>query len=242
MRNYDDEAKDVDERAYAYDFDWVVRRYLLRAFAPHLPGAEGRALELGCYRGDMTGQILEHFDRITVLEASGEMCDLVRGRFPGRVEVEHTTFEEAALPAVYDSVFLIHTLEHLDDPVGVLSRIREWLAPEGRLFVAVPNAYALSRQIAVKMGLVESPTAVTEAERKHGHRLTYDSSTLLSHLADAGLTVEEHGGVLVKGMANFQFDRALAAGIIDNAYLDGCYELGKSMPELTASLFAVCRG
>jgi 2-polyprenyl-3-methyl-5-hydroxy-6-metoxy-1,4-benzoquinol methylase len=70
----------------------------------------------------------------------------------------------AHLDAQFDAVFAIHVLEHLDDPVAVLKRCREWLAPEGRLFLAVPNAYAASRQIACGMGFVPYPLAVTRAE------------------------------------------------------------------------------
>ena len=38
-----------------------------------------------------------------------------------------------------DAVVLWHVLEHLDDPVAALRRVREWLAPGGVVLVAVPN-------------------------------------------------------------------------------------------------------
>ena len=41
-----------------------------------------------------------------------------------------STFEEVELTAQYHNIFLTHVLEHLDDPVGVLSLAHEqWLAP-----------------------------------------------------------------------------------------------------------------
>jgi 2-polyprenyl-3-methyl-5-hydroxy-6-metoxy-1,4-benzoquinol methylase len=239
MRDHNSEFQDNEGRKYAYDFDTVVRRYLLRAIGPHLQ-AGGRTLELGCFRGDMTAQILELVPSLTVVEAASELAGLVSARFPGRVRIVVSTFEDAQLDERYDNVFLVHTLEHLDDPVGVLRRIGGWLAPGGHLFVAVPNANALSRQIAVRMGLVESNAAVTPAERAHGHRRTYSEDVLLQDVRSAGLQVRAHGGVVVKALANFQFDRALQAGIIDERYLDACDELARSYPDLSASLYVVC--
>lgn len=239
MRDFNTEYQDIAQRQYAYDFDWVLRRYLLKAVSPHFsPGPN--TLELGCFQGDMTEQLLGYFDSLTVVEAASDLCAIVKSRFPEKVEVINSTFESAELTASFHNIFLIHTLEHLDDPVGTLRRVQDWLAPGGRLFVAVPNANALSRQIAVKMGLVEYNAAVTPAERDHGHRITYSMDRFEHHLRCAGLKLTHGGGLLVKTMANFQFDKALKAGIVDEAYLNGCYELGKLYPDLCASLYWVC--
>lgn len=239
MRDHNQEYQDNAGRKYSYDFDTIVRRYLLRTFAPHFNVA-GATLEMGCYRGDMTEQILGYFPAISVMEASTELAGLVKARFDGRVEVMVSTFEDAAPASKFDNIFLIHTLEHLDEPVAILSKIRSWLNPNGKLFVAVPNANALSRQIAVKMGVVEFNSAVTPAEAEHGHRCTYSMDILHSQLRRSGYQLVDHGGTVLKALANFQFDQALAQGIIGEAYLDACHELGKTYPEFCASLFAVC--
>jgi len=142
--------------------------------------------------------------------------------------------------ARYDNIFLIHTLEHLDQPAAVLRRIASWLAPGGRLFVATPNAHAASRQIAVNMGLISHAAAVTPAELAHGHRVTYSFDTLAAELGAAGLHPITRGGVFFKGLANFQLDAALQAGVINDAYLDGCYQLGLVYPDLCSTIYYVC--
>lgn len=238
-RNYDREYQDNEGRKYAYDFDTIIRRYLLSTLAPHFQRG-GRVLELGCYKGDMTAQILEHFPSLTAIEGSSELADITRARFGDKVEVVVSTFEEAQPEGRFDHVFLVHTLEHLDRPLEVLARIRDWLTPDGKLYVAVPNANALSRQIAVRMGLIEHNAAVTPAEAKHGHRCTYSLDVLLAELRKAGLHVVDHGGVIVKPLANYQFDQALAAGIVSDDYVRACHDLAKTYPDLSASLYAVC--
>ena len=134
----------------------------------------------------------------------------------------------------------MHTLEHLDDPVLVLNRINGWLTANGRLFLVVPNANAPSRQIAVRMGLVPYNSAVIESERLHGHRKTYSFDTLEHEALSGRLKVIHRGGIFFKPLAGSQFDEALAAKVISEAYLEGCYQLGMIYPDLCASIFLVC--
>ena len=98
----------------------------------------------------------------------------------------HDTIETAQFGQEFDAIFLVHTLEHLDGPVEALARIGGWLKDGGRLFVVVPNAQAASRQIAVRMGLIDTNNAVTEGERVHGHRCTFSLDTLEHTARSAG--------------------------------------------------------
>ncbi len=42
--------------------------------------------------------------------------------------------------ARYDLILLVHSLEHVDEPVAVLRSLRGQLNPHGRIFIDVPNA------------------------------------------------------------------------------------------------------
>jgi 2-polyprenyl-3-methyl-5-hydroxy-6-metoxy-1,4-benzoquinol methylase len=237
MRDYNLEYKD-NTRKYAYNFDYLLRDYMMQSFQPFL--VEGKALELGCYMGEFTVLIRKQFSDVTVVEASDELIECARERVGPDVNFIHSTFETVDLKAEYDSIFLMHTLEHLDDPVLVLDRINHWLSDRGRLFLVVPNANAPSRQIAVKMGLVPYNSAVIESERLHGHRKTYSLDTLEHEALTGGLKVMYRGGVFFKPLAGSQFDEALDAKVISQEYLDGCYRLGMLYPDLCASVFLVC--
>src|SRR5262249_50024631 len=138
-------------RQYAYEFDHVIRRYMMRTLSPFF--TNGRALELGCFEGETTKLYAECFSDLTVIEAVDSLIETAKKKVPSSVHFIHSTIETAELELAYDSIFLVHTLEHLDSPIEALSRIRKWLSPDGRLFVVVPNANAASRQIAVEMGL-----------------------------------------------------------------------------------------
>lgn len=239
-RDYNKELKDTSDHKYAYNFDFdVMHHFMLKSFTPFFK--EGNFLELGSFKGDFTKRFLEYFDDVTCVEASDEAIVLAKNQFGNKVAFYNALFEEVTLPKKYDNIVLTHVLEHIDDPVKVLKRINdEWLSDTGRFFLVCPNANAPSRQIAVKMGLISHNSAVTPAEKEHGHHITYTLDTLERDAKAAGLKVVHRSGIFFKALANFQWDRLLQTDIISKEYLEGCYELGQQYPDLCSSIFLLC--
>ncbi|WP_411288342.1 class I SAM-dependent methyltransferase [Phenylobacterium sp.] len=237
-RVLNEEFAETEARKYAYDFDYRMHDYMLRTFRDLLP--PGRALELGCFEGEFTKKLAAIFSDLTVVEGSSDLIGVARTKAPPPVAFVLSRFEAFQPEQRFDAVFLIHTLEHMDAPVDLLKRIGTWLTPQGRLFLVVPNAHAASRQIAVEMGLIAEPTAVTEGEYLHGHRRTYNAQTLLADVQAAGLRPLETGGVFFKPFANFQFDKLMKTDIVGDGYMEGCFKLGRKHPDLCASIYAIC--
>lgn len=246
LRDYNNELKDTSDHKYAYNFDFdVMHNYMVKSFEPFFVFEEdepSNALELGSFKGDFTEKIATRFSQLTCVEASDEAIAIAKQN-PKLVCVNfvNSMFETAKLDRKYDNIILTHVLEHLDDPVAVLTKIRnEWLSPYGRLFVACPNANAASRQIAVAMGLIPNNSSITPSEKDHGHNITYALDTLERDTKAAGLKTIHRGGIFFKALANFQWDRLLQTDIISKEYLDGCYQLGQKYPDLCSSIFLVC--
>ncbi len=243
-RDYNKEFVDSDfhsgGRKYAYSFDCgVMHPFMIKSFTPFF--VTGRLLELGCFKGGFTKRLIDHFDDVTCVEASGDALVEAEKLLNGKAKLIHGLFEDVSLPCRYENIVLTHVLEHLDDPVMVLKRINEeWLSDSGRFFLVCPNANAPSRQIAVKMGLISHNSAVTPAEAAHGHRITYSLDTLERDVVAAGLKVIHRSGIFFKALANFQWDRLLQTDIITPEYLDGCYALGQQYPDLCSSIFLLC--
>ncbi len=239
-RDYNKEFKDTVDHKYAYNFDVdVMQPFMLKSFITFF--MQGNLLELGSFKGDFTKRFLPYFDDITCIEASAEAIEIARSELEKKVKFIHSTFEEASLTSTYDNIVLTHVLEHLDNPVAVLSRINnEWLSDNGKLFLVCPNANAPSRQIAVKMGLISHNTAITPAEKEHGHQITYTLETLERDAKAAGMKVIQRSGIFFKALANFQWDKLLKTDIISEEYLEGCYKLGLQYPDLCSSIFLLC--
>jgi len=239
-RDYNKELRDAPGHKYAYDFDIdIMHHFMFKSFIPFFK--EGSVLELGSYKGDFTKRLLPHFKDITCIEASEMAVKICKKKFSAKVKFINSLFENVILDRRYDNILLTHTLEHLDDPVALLKRINnEWLSDRGRLFLVCPNADAPSRQIAVAMGLVAYNSAVTPAESKHGHKITYSLDTLKRDVKASGLKITHCSGIFFKALANFQWDKLLRTDIISPEYLEGCYQLGKKYPDLCSSIFLVC--
>ncbi|MBP9932977.1 MAG: class I SAM-dependent methyltransferase [Chitinophagaceae bacterium] len=239
-RDYNKEIKDTSDHRYAYGFDLdVMHPFMIKAFTPFF--VQGKALELGSFKGEFTKRLLPFFQDIICVEASGEALVVAKQELGDKVEFVHALFETVDLSDKFENIILTHVLEHLDDPISILKRINdEWLSDNGRLFLVCPNANAPSRQIAVKMGLISHNDAITSAEAKHGHKITYALDTLERDAKASGLNVIHRSGIFFKALANFQWDKLLNTDIISPEYLEGCYQLGQQYPDLCSSIFLMC--
>ena len=105
--------------------------------------ARGRLLDVGCATGVFAGVAHQHGWNVTGLDASAWATARARARYPGVVfvtgSVEATVFPPASFPAVT----LWDVLEHVPAPLDTLRQLHQWLAPQGCLFLNLPNAGSL---------------------------------------------------------------------------------------------------
>jgi 2-polyprenyl-3-methyl-5-hydroxy-6-metoxy-1,4-benzoquinol methylase len=241
MRDYDKELQNTEDHNYNYNFDLdVIHPYIIKSISPFF--REGNLLELGSSMGYFTNRLLEFPHTITCVEASPEAIHIAKESLKDKVIFINERFESFQPVIKYKNIILTHVLEHIDDQISLLNKINtEWLHEEGFLFIVCPNANAPSRQIAVKMGLINYNSAVTESERLHGHNVTYTFDTLERDVKKSGLQIVHKSGIFFKAFANFQWDKLLKTDIINQGYLDGCYDLGLQYPELCSSILIICK-
>jgi SAM-dependent methyltransferase len=97
----------------------------------------GRAVDVGCGRGDLGAALIERGWRVTGVEPSREACEVASGR---GIDARCGGVAEAGLEAgFYDIAMFTHSLEHVGDPVADLGRVVEALRPGGLVLVTVPN-------------------------------------------------------------------------------------------------------
>jgi 2-polyprenyl-3-methyl-5-hydroxy-6-metoxy-1,4-benzoquinol methylase len=219
--------------------DKFVRQLAVRTFAPFVRG--GRALELGCSDGYMTALISRLVDALDVIEGSKEFLKKAEAENIPNAKFVYSLFEEYKSDNRYDYVFATWALEHVLDVSRVLRMVRSVLKPDGLFFVVVPNANALSRQLALHMGLLKDLKNLTENDVNHGHRRVYDRVSLNRDLTEAGFVSISQGGILLKPLADFQMDKLIDSGILQEPQLDGLYRLGFEYPDLCGYLFSACK-
>lgn len=237
----ENEFAHLNQLAPGYDdsaFDQRMRHWMFRTLDPYL--RPGKTLEFGCNEGWFTEILTKRFDDLTVVDAAALFLERTRKRVGDRVKFHQSLFEQFETGERFDNIFLMHVLEHLIDPVAVLAKAKSLLTPTGRIFAVVPNGNAISRQIAVKMGLLKELTDFAPADHRGGHRRIYVMDTLQRDARAAGLKIEHSGGILLKILANFQFDALMGGPLISDDFMEALYRLGEEQPLLCASIYLIC--
>jgi 2-polyprenyl-3-methyl-5-hydroxy-6-metoxy-1,4-benzoquinol methylase len=215
----------------------LMRELLLRTFKPYIHG--GRALELGSEIGYMSERIAALVDHLDIVDGSKEFLEQVKKRNIPNANYYCSLFEQFEPKPIYDYVFASHILEHLIDVPVVLKMINKALKPQGYLFVAVPNARSLSRQLARHMGLLDSLYSLTPNDLRGGHRRVYDKVLLTRDIEAADFLIIAQGGILFKPFADFQMDKLIDIGILGQQQCEGLYKLGHEYPDMCADIYAI---
>ena len=105
-----------------------------------IPDSATRILEIGCGGGRLGEAVkqrqtahvtgVEH-DPVAARRATGRIDEVL----VGDIETTDLPLEQES----FDCVVCADVLEHLRDPLSLLKRIREWLAPNGVLITSLPN-------------------------------------------------------------------------------------------------------
>jgi 2-polyprenyl-3-methyl-5-hydroxy-6-metoxy-1,4-benzoquinol methylase len=239
-----DEAMPHDEYAYlerisnvslyAAGANAATIKYSFTIAARYLAGEN--LLEMGPAEGVMTELLATTNKRLTLVEGSKLFCDSLRNRFP-QARVVHALFEDYRPEEQFDNIILGHVLEHVQDPVDILRRAKQWLKPnQGRLFAAVPNARSLHRQAAVIMGLLRQEDALNDMDIHHGHRRVFNPESYRNAFYQAGLQIEMFGGYWMKPVSNKQIETTWTPEM-----LEAFMQLGERYPDIAGEIYVVAR-
>lgn len=228
---------DIAESAnYSHGVNGVMIRHSVSIFRRFYDN-RGSVLELGPADGLSTKSLLEFCDQVSVIEGSTHFADLLAREFPG-ITIHNCLFEDFRPATQFDFIYMSHVLEHVDDPVNLLKKIRSWLSPNpnGFVFCSVPNALSFHRQVGVIAGDIASEYELNEADKSIGHLRVYDPNTLRQTFVDAGLTIAASGGYFLKTLSNSQIQT-----VSDEKHLEALMAAGEKYPDEAADIYVVAR-
>jgi len=115
------------------------RRHARPEVAALVPPGSARVLEIGCAEGALGAELEKAGVRVTGIEPDAAAARVAASRL---TRVVPRGLDEAwdELGDGWDAVVAADVLEHLDDPVGALRRIRERCRAGAALVVSLPNA------------------------------------------------------------------------------------------------------
>jgi len=205
-----------------YEFE-VFRRFVL----------PGSILEMGPAEGLMTGHLVELGQEVVCVDGSEFFSQRLKKKYPS-VEVITSLFEDFETDRKFDNIVLGHVLEHVDDPVQILKVAKKFLAPNGILFAAVPNARSLHRQAGVIMGLLQAEDELNELDKHHGHRRVFNPESFRQAFYQSGYNIDYFGGYWMKPVANSQIEANWTPEM-----LEAFMKLGERYPDIAGEIYVV---
>lgn len=149
QRNLDKHINRLAIRYY-YGADSRGRSRLLRALFAALSGrvlpgimpphGSNRLLDIGCGTGATLDTYRQLGWHVAGIDRSADAIALARGR---GLRVHHGDVFDATFGAEFDVVLLSHVIEHVRDPVAVLTRAATFVTEGGKVVVLTPNTRCL---------------------------------------------------------------------------------------------------
>ena len=98
---------------------------------------QGRLLDYGCGTGEFLNEMNQNGWKCVGIERDPYAVDYAQKE--SKLAVYRTEEEAKPEDQLYNVITFWHSLEHLYDPQDVLIRMKEWLHPDGMIFIAAPN-------------------------------------------------------------------------------------------------------
>lgn len=194
-------------------------------------GAKKTGLQLGCANGYETEKLSEKLGSLLVVDGSSNFVEKLQGsNTHNNVTFHLSLFEEFSFPTYphkFDYIFCNYILEHVYETASILSNLKSLMNPGAQLFIVVPNANALSRRIALKMGMIQNLEDLTENDHKHGHRRVYNKESIISDVTKAGFKVNVVKGIIFKILADFQLNQLLTSNFLGRRHIEALQQLAE---------------
>ena len=126
-------------------------RWIFLRLQPHL---KGRTLEVGCGNGNFTSLIAPCCSQLVAVDLNAHYVAQTKARLRQYSHVEVITADATKMNAqpMFDTIILLDVLEHIEDDVELLRRLRRQLAPGGTLLLKVPAIAALYNSLDTAVG------------------------------------------------------------------------------------------
>lgn len=230
MNNLDNSVN-AYKKEFEYDFDnEIMLKYYPKRIIEKL--VDGSFLELGLGHGYTVREFLKEVDEYTILEGSPAVIKNFKNNesdLYNKVNIVETYFENYETNQTFDNIVMGFILEHVNEPDLILEKYKKLLAPKGKIFIAVPNAESLHRQIGFYAGYLDNLKRLSNADILQGHKRYYDKKELLNLVKKHNFKVLSIEGIFLKPLTTFQ----LKSLDLSNEIINGMLEMGKKYPELS---------
>ncbi len=190
---------------------------------------------LGVVSKNILTELVTSLDKYLIIEGAQEIIEKFQSEIPlySNICIIHTLFEEFSTDEKFDAIEMGFVLEHVDNPLSIIKQYREFLKPDGSIFIAVPNARSLHRLIGNNAGMLNNLYKLSESDLECGHRRYFDMNTIIKLISEAGLKVLHSEGILLKPFSTSQLESLKLSPNVINALSS----VGESLPEISNAIY-----
>lgn len=227
----------TDKNIYDFDNKLMINYYPVRIMEILKENNKtySSILECGIGHGYSTKVFNKYFARHVVLDADKIFINHFQRENPEcSAEIIETFFEEYNTEEKFDVIVMGFILEHVEDPVMILKRFKQFLSKDGTIFVTVPNAETLNKRVGKLAGLLPDFYQLSKNDVEVGHRRYYNTKSLQNNFEKAGYTTKRMEGLFLKPITTQQF---LDLNLTDEI-LEAFCKVGRNYPELSLGILA----
>ena len=217
---HQEEELDRYKHSYTSDFPYYEENRMVHAaygdrIASYISANEIHStLSLGIGHAEVAHRIINQLangplERYVIVDGAPQIiksfCSSLEV-IPQGLELIEGWFETFKYPIRFEVIEAGFILEHVDDPRLVLTRLHQFLEPNGRIFIAVPNARSLHRLLGREANLLDDVYALSSSDLALGHKRYFDLNTLSTLVYDSGFKVVKAEGMLLKPFTTGQLE------------------------------------
>ena len=124
---------------YRKIYDYYVRILDLQLLTRGLSWDGLKVLDVGCFTGEFLQILKTHGADVYGLELQSRAVEIANRKLDGRVfqvDIDRADFPQMS----FDLISLLGVIEHVVDPIRLISRAQELLCPGGLLLIQTPNS------------------------------------------------------------------------------------------------------
>jgi 2-polyprenyl-3-methyl-5-hydroxy-6-metoxy-1,4-benzoquinol methylase len=240
-------AFDLNALVNTYNIDNIYEQYkrfeFIKKISTYVELENSSILEFGSASGQMTEILADRCMKVTAVDGSSEFIKIAQQRVitKNNVTFHEAYFEDFKIDEKFDCLIFHHIMEHISDPVSLIKKITPFMKKGAIVAISVPNSHALSRQLAVKMGLLTDVYQLTENDKHHGHYRVYDWSKMEEDIKKGGLSIIGRHGLSFKLFSDKQNIDILNANIIGESQIYGLWKLADDYPNISGAIMIVAK-
>jgi 2-polyprenyl-3-methyl-5-hydroxy-6-metoxy-1,4-benzoquinol methylase len=221
------------KETFSYELDnrLILNWYPKRVVNKMKPGS---LLELGVGHGYSCRQFDSKVSKYTILDGSKAVIKQFRENNTDlkHISIIETYFEDYSSNLTYDNIVMGFVLEHVEDPELILKKYKSMLSCDGKLFISVPNASSLHRQLANLAGMLPNIEALSQSDHELGHVRYFTVDTLKELVERCGYQVLSIEGLFLKPFTTSQ----ITSLNLSDSLFEALMQKGIEYPELSTGI------